>query len=415
MSTAGRSRLHAWAGLDRRVWDMAIARAVNTMGMSLVMSFLGIYVVEERGYAAWLYGLCALGANVGQSLAQAWAGELSDRIGRRPLITGSLVLRAGVIALLGVQVLLDAPLWSLALNFVASSALRGGFEPVAYALVSDVCAPHQRIAAFGLQRMGTNLGWAMGPALGGLLTWFLPYGVVFFIAGAGLLAAAWVTTRVPESRAPTTDAPRVRLSEAFRDALAQPALVALLVASFLYSLVHTQLFSTFSIYMAEQLGLSKLGIGLLYMLNGLGVLLLQVPAIGMIRRLGLHRALVIAGVLFAAGFLVVGAAGGFAVAAIAIGVITCAEVLFAPAHQTAAAETGDAARRGRTFGVVGFCQMLGVACAPLLGGILFDQIGDHHLWMWGVIATLALGLAGVLAVFGALHRRTAGDRAETAG
>src|SRR5512140_2372997 len=125
------------AGLDPRVWKMAFARAVNTMGLSLVMSFLGIYVVETRGYPAWLYGVIALAANLGQSMSNAWAGNLSDRIGRRPLITTALFVRSGFIALLGAQVTLDAPLWTLGANIVASSTLRGCFEPVAYALVAD--------------------------------------------------------------------------------------------------------------------------------------------------------------------------------------------------------------------------------------------------------------------------------------
>ena len=50
------SRWHEWKQLDPRVWQMAFARAVNTMGLSLVMTFLGIYIVETRGYPAWLYG-----------------------------------------------------------------------------------------------------------------------------------------------------------------------------------------------------------------------------------------------------------------------------------------------------------------------------------------------------------------------
>src|SRR5512139_4208653 len=109
------------SGLDRRVWQMAFARAVNTMGLSLVMAFLGIYVVETRGYPAWLYGAIALGANLGQSLSSAWAGDLSDRIGRRPLITTALFVRSGFIALMGTQVMLDAPLWTLGANIVVSS------------------------------------------------------------------------------------------------------------------------------------------------------------------------------------------------------------------------------------------------------------------------------------------------------
>ncbi len=393
-----------WAELDRRVWRMAIARAVNTAGMSLVMSFLGIYVVHDRGYPAWLYGLCALAANLAQSMTNAWAGELSDRIGRRALITGSLVIRAAVIALLGVQILLEAPLWSLALNFVASSALRGCFEPVAYALVSDVVTPHQRIAAFGMQRMGTNLGWALGPGIGGLLALYLDYGAIFFVAAAGLLLAAWTTTGVPESRTSGHEV-KASLREAFAAALRSPATIALLVASFLFSLVHTQMFSTFSIYLAERIGLSKRDIGLVYMVNGGGVLLVQLAAIRLIHRIGVSRALVGAGVLFILGFFAVGLVEGIASAIAAVAIITAAEVVFAPAHQTAAAETGDADRRGRTFGIVGFCQVLGVAFAPLLGGTLYDVTGEHHVVMWGVIAGVAAVNVVVLTIFAALRRR----------
>ena len=112
------------------------------------------------------------------------------------LITGSLLIRSVFIALLGTQVALDAPLWSLALNMVVSSMLRGCFEPVAYALVADVVTDAQRIEAFGMQRMGTNLGWAIGPVLGGVLTRFVPYGVVFYFAAAAMIIAAIVTMRV---------------------------------------------------------------------------------------------------------------------------------------------------------------------------------------------------------------------------
>src|SRR5262249_49803348 len=184
------------AGLDPRVWQMAFARAVNTMGLSLVMSFLGIYVVETRGYPAWIYGMIALAANLGQSMSNAWARHLADRIGRRPLITTALFVRSGFVALLGAQVLLDAPLWTLGANMVVTSTLRGCFEPVAYALVADVVRDDQRVAAFGIQRMGTNLGWAVGPALGGLLTLVMPYGAVFYIAAAGVVITGFVTLRV---------------------------------------------------------------------------------------------------------------------------------------------------------------------------------------------------------------------------
>ncbi len=397
----------AWGRLDRRVWQMAFARCVNTMGLSLVMAFLGIHVVETRGYPAWLYGAIALGANLGQSLSSAWAGALSDRIGRRPLITTALFVRSGVIALLGTQILLEAPLWTLAISMTLSSMLRGCFEPVAYALVSDVVTDDQRIPAFGLQRMGTNLGWAIGPALGGVLALAMPYGVVFYAAAAGMVVAGAVTLRVADPVARTHQAPPPpgELRAALRDSIRDPLLRLLLAGTFLSALLHTQMFSTFGIYVTDELGLSTGDVGLLYALNGGAVLVLQVPALVLLRRIGIARALPWSSLVNTIGFGLVGAGAGLGGAAIAMITLTCGEVLFNPAHQTAIAETADPARRGRAYGIAGFAQMVGIAVAPLAGGALLDAIGHRHAAMWLAIAGIGVAQTACFAAF--VRRRTA--------
>jgi MFS family permease len=372
---------------------MAFARSVNTMGLSLVMSFLGVYVVETRGYPAWSYGLIALVANLTQSMSNAWAGNLSDRIGRRPLITGSLLIRSVFIALLGTQVALDAPLWSLALNMVVSSMLRGCFEPVAYALVADVATDAQRIDAFGLQRMGTNLGWAIGPTLGGVLTHFLPYGHVFYLAAGAMVIAAIVTTRVadPVSRRAAKPDDNIKIADALRDGLAHPLMRLILLGTFLCALLETQMFSTLAIYLTDDLGWHKADVGQLYAINGLGVLLLQLPALRIIRRIGIGVALPWSSLVDAIGFGMIGFATGGVGAALAMVTLTCAEVIFDPSHQTAIAEVADPKHRGRAYGVVGFTQTVGIALAPLTGGILLDTLGPHHVAIWLVIAMFGVG------------------------
>lgn len=379
-----------YRGLDRRVWQMAFARAVNTMGLSLVMSFLAIYVVESRGYKAWVYGMIALAANLAQSMSNAWAGNLSDRIGRRPLITTALFVRSGFIALLGTQITLDAPLWTLGANIVVTSTLRGCFEPVAYALVADVVRDDQRVAAFGIQRMGTNLGWAVGPALGGVLTLVIPYGTVFYIAAAGLIIAGVVTLGVedPVRKIARVAAPDSDLIGALREGIADRVMRMMLLGTLLCALLETQMFSTFSIYMTEKLQLTTADVGLLYTCNGLGVLVLQFPALALIRRFGIRVMLPWSSLFDALGFALIGLGSGFAGGAISIVVLTCAEVLFDPSQQAAIAEVADPAHRGRAYGIVGFASMIGIAFAPLLGGVLLDAIGDHHVAMWLAIATI---------------------------
>ena len=350
--------------------------------------------------------MIALAANLGQSMSNAWAGNLSDRIGRRPLITTSLFLRSGVIALLGAQITLDAPLWTLGANIVVSSTLRGCFEPVAYALVADVVRDDQRVAAFGIQRMGTNLGWAIGPALGGVLTRVIPYGAIFYLAAAGLIVAGFVTLGVvdPVRRIAHVASPGDDLRSALRDGLADRVLRMLLLGTFLCALLETQMFSTFAIYMTEQLRLTQADVGLLYTFNGVGVLILQVPALGLLRRFGIRTMLPWSSLFDACGFALIGLGSGFAGGTLAILVLTCAEVLFDPAQQTAIAEVADPAHRGRAYGVVGFASMIGIAFAPLLGGVLLDTIGAHHVAMWLTIATIGGGQTLCYVAF--VRRRT---------
>jgi MFS family permease len=394
------------------VWQLAIARAVNTAGLSLVLSFLGVYVVEDRGYPAVAYGVIAVIANLGQSMSNAWAGALSDRIGRKPLITWSLMARGLVIAALGTQILLHAPIWSIAFSIVLSGMLRGCFEPVSYALISDVVPSEQRIVAFGVQRMGTNLGWAMGPAIGGTLSLLVPYGVIFYVSAAGLFAASLVTFSIVDPSAAARAAARtgavaspsasgtlapihrpeatVPLRKSLAEALADPTLRMLIAGTFLAAMLQTQMFSTFAIFMTDRVGVTKAEVGLLYTINGGLVLALQLPAMMLIKHRGVHTILPWASFLSTVGFALV-ALGSFPGGALAIFVITCAEMLFAPSHQTTVADLARPGLRGRMFGVIGFSQMVGVAFAPLLGGVLLDAIGHEPVALWLTLSLLGAG------------------------
>jgi len=98
-------------------------------------------------------------------------------------------------------------------------------------------------------------------------------------------------------------------------------------------------------------------------------------------------------VLYAVAFVGIGLANDLRQLGGAVLVLTLGEILVAPALQTAAATIGDRRRMGRTSGLLGLAQMLGVAIGPLVGGILFDHLRGQHLLLWAVIAGLAAALA----------------------
>jgi len=388
--------------LDRRIWLLALARSINTAGLSLVMAFMALYLVTERGMSASAVGLVFLVANLLQAAAQAYAGDLSDRIGRVRLMTFVLWGRVVMVVTLGLLVLDDAPVAAIAAGVIASWTIRGGFEPVAFAVVADVADEGDRVAAFGLQRVGINLGWAAGPAVGGLLQVHMDYGWVFFCSApvVAIAALAVMTVREPERRAESTTS-QGNLVDALR-ALPGTPLVALFLATALLSgLSHGQLFSTFSIFAKGSAGLTEDAIGLLYTVNGALVLTLQLPAVAVANRLGPRSALVIGSALYAVAFLSIGGAGGFAGYAASIAVLTAGEVLLFPAQQATGAELREPGRMGRAMGLLGMAQMLGIAIALPLGGGVYDLTDGSAQPMWTALAAapaLMAALCGALAI-----------------
>jgi MFS family permease len=404
-----------YEGLDRRIWMLAGARAINTMGLSLVLSFMGLYLVTQRGVSGATYGLIYFVANVCQALANSYSGHLSDRVGRRRLMVVAVAARSVVIALLGALVLLHASIGALAVILVVSASLRGGFEPVASAVVADLAPPDRRVAAFGLQRMGINLGWLVGPSMGGLLASHIDYGYVFFCAVPPLVLSALAVARMQEVRvhgaaARAATASLLPTPAAMSDTSRRPRgeIALLLVGALLFSVIQVQLFSTFSIYAKSVIGLSEQQIGLLYGVNGMTVVLFQIPAVVLISRFSHERALVAGTLLFIAAFFGMGAATGFVSLGAAVLLTTIGEVIVTPAQQATVAELGDPTRLGRAYGVFGTMQMFGVALAPLLGGLAYDHLRDHPLVMWGCLAVLPAILVGVYARFGVLRRRRTG-------
>jgi MFS family permease len=309
----------------------------------------------------------------------------------------SLSARAAFVFLLGWMVLVHAHIAAVGAAMIANACLRGLFEPVSYAAVVDLTPPEQRVAAFGLQHIGLNVGWVVGPMVGGLLTQALAYGDIFFCAAPPLLACAWALWRVQEPRCLPQQllAPGPAPPSFWREVMSRSELALLLACAFIASLAQTQFFTTFSIYASGELHLAKHQIGLLYTINGLTVLLLQVPAVACISRLGNARALVTGACTYWLAFLCIGLAGDALELGGATLLLTLGELVLAPAEQAVAAQLAARQRIGSTLGAHGGARMLGVSFAPLLGGLALDHLNGRSRLLWAVVLG---GLFGVLAI-----------------
>jgi MFS family permease len=364
---------------------------VVTAGYTMVMPFLTIHLAVARKEPLLAVGAIWAVAGALGALAQWAAGELADRVGRRPLMLAALVLRALNLFLMGLAIERHASLATIGALTVANSMLRGLFDPVCVALVADLAPPSRRVAAYSLLRVGINLGFTAGPAVYALSA-RVPYPALFQAAVVTTLlatAALWATVAEPA----VARAPRAFTAAGLLAFRGDPALLRFLVATLSFYLLQVQMFQTLSIYAAGALHATGAQVGTLYTLNGALVVLLQLPAMEYIQRLGTRRALVAGCIGYAISYAAVGLAVGHLTLLACIAAVTLAEIVTAPAQQTAITALAPPGRTGAYAGLYGLCMVVGQSVGPLVGTALLAWVPPRVAWF-------ALALFGVAAALG---------------
>jgi MFS family permease len=393
------SWLAACRALDRRVWVLAVARLVVTAGYSMVMPFLAMHLAVERQVPWVTVGLIWFVAGGCGAVAQWLAGELADRLGRRPLMLAAMFARALNLAAMGFAVAADrsglGSVLAIAVLTVMNAVLRGFFDPVAAAMVADLAPPELRVAAYSLQRVGINLGWAAGPAVA-TLAGNVPYATLFYASAPLTLVSAVAVAAIGESQA-SGERRGFTLAEllAFaRDRI----LLRFLAATFAFFVLQVQLYQTASIYAASVLKLDRAQVGTMFTLNGALVVLLQLPAIQYIQRLGTRRALIAGTLGYAVSYAAVGLAVGQLTLLACIAAVTLAEIITSPAQQAAVTGLAPPGRTGAYTGLYGLCQVAGQSSGPLIGTTLLSSLPPRAAWF-------GLGLFGVIACLGYRSKR----------
>lgn len=127
---------------------------------------------------------------VSRLIFQIPLGRLSDRLGRKPLIVGGLLLMAPATALLGVVTSTAQLTGARLLQGLAAAAVAAP----AFALAGDLAVGGGEGRQMSLLTTGFGLGIAIGPFVAGLLA-VVSFELPFFVAGAALVVGAWVVQR----------------------------------------------------------------------------------------------------------------------------------------------------------------------------------------------------------------------------
>ncbi len=381
-------------------------------GYAMSFPFLAVYLSSQRGMPLQWVGAFLAGSMLVASLAQYIGGEVSDAIGRRKVMVYSLALRALTIAVIAWAVYSRAPLWTIFVSHPVSMFIGSFFHPAARSWVADYTPPAGRMKAYGFLRVGTNAGWALGPALGGFLaagSYTLMFFVTALVFAACTVIVSLTVKDLPGLAKGSFDSPGLSGAMA---ALADKAFLRFCIFTFTMAAVMSQLVVSSSLYSATYLGLSEMQIGLLFSVNGLLVVLLQYFVTRLLEARRITAGLAAGALAYGAGYLLFGYAPSFFFAAAAIVVVTLGELAVSPGLQALGANMAPRAQKGRYLGVQGVFQQVGSSAGILIGSNAIGLISPvFREGPWFIIAALAaVSCAGFLSLGSRLSREQDGLR-----
>src|SRR2546428_2701271 len=201
---------------------------------------------------------------------------------------------------------------------------------------SEVADPSQRRAAFAVARLAVNLGMSVGPAAGGFLA-MVSFPALFIVNGAtsilaGLALTLWAKGLGPAGRpagpiSASRSAPDAGPWSAFADRRMLYFFVALLPVF----LVFFQHEAAMSLYFVRDLGQPESSFGLLFTINTLLIIILEVPLNLRMAGWPYPRTLALGAFLVGAGFGGMALASGFWSVATTVMIWTFGEMVLLPA------------------------------------------------------------------------------------
>ena len=370
---------------------------IDLIGFGICLPLLPKYA-ERYGAQGWQIGAAMGVYSLMQLVFAPWWGQLSDRIGRRPVL---LVSNFGSIIAYGLfglsaSYIGDTGFWILVGSRIFAG-ICGANLSVASAYIADVTTPEKRSKGMGLIGMAFGLGFILGPVLGSQA--FKHFG----LAGPGAVAAGICALNfllgcfiLPETR--NKDAipaiRRPRLAQ-IRHVLGMKEVGFLIGIYFLGTFAFTAFESTLPLLLDTKLHYDEEHVGYVFAFCGIMAAMVQGGGIGrLVKSFGERRLIGASLIVVAVSLVLMPLANSLTTMLAALAVFAIGSGINRAPTMGLISQLSPADEQGTTLGIAQSAGTLARVLGPTVATTLYD------LWLpapYLACATIAL-LAGLLAV-----------------
>jgi MFS family permease len=221
----------------RATWGLGTVFSLRMLGMFMVLPVLTTYGMALQGASEALIGLAIGIYGLAQAVFQIPFGLLSDRIGRKPLIIGGLM----IFVLGSVVAALSDSIWGVILGRALQGS--GAIAAAVMALLSDLTREQNRTKAMAFIGVSFGVTFAIAMVLGPIITHALGLNALFWmiaiLATLGILITLLV---VPNTQTHVLNRESGMVKGCFKKVIVEPKLLKL---NFGIMCLHIMLMSTF--------------------------------------------------------------------------------------------------------------------------------------------------------------------------
>lgn len=380
---------NAFSGLSRPAWMLSLVMLINRSG-TMVLPFLGIYLTSSLGFNLEQTGIILSCFGIGSMAGSFLGGWLTDRFGHFYVQFLSLVL-GGIVFIFLSSV---EGYFQMAIGVLILSTIAESFRPANASSVSFYAKPENVSRAFSLNRMAINLGFSIGPAIGGLLAaisfklLFIADGITCIVAGI-FFFFYFKNIKGWEPGSGDEKEEKIKPKSAFKDR--QFIIFTLLTCGF--AILFFQLFISLPLYYREVYKLSEGKIGMLLALNGLVVFSLEMILVYILgKTTRIHRLIFVGLLLVGIGFVVLNLMHAAIILVIGMFTLSVAEIFAMPFMVTFVVQKSDMKNRGSYMGMYSFAYAVGHVISPLLSTFIIDHFGYSNLWWFSGVAGVVVGI-----------------------
>ena len=380
----------SFSNLRPTVWMLAFVTFINRSG-SMVLLFTSLYLTNELHFTIAEAGICMSFYGVGSVLGAYTGGWLTDRRDTTHVMIVSL-LSSGLILLFFLSAQTPSAVSGIILLYSFAADM---FRPAIGKAIAIYSAPENRTRSFSLIRLAVNLGFSVGPALGGILAAYVGYKWLYIIdAGTSFGAGVILIFFLPKAKDGHTKKEKTIVpaaSSAYRD---RKYLFFILMVAF-YGICFFQLMASIPQYFNKECHYNEDMIGVLMGVNGLLVVLIEMPLITILekKQRNIFHYIIIGSFCVPIAFLILNFGGGlFITSLMYILVITLSEIFCMPFMMNHSLSRPVKERQGQYSALYSISFGVSNIIAPVLGLGIADRFGfDYMFYLFVFLGLLTMG------------------------